>query len=138
MHSTTVDSCLRTTRAKPLAASRTAKAASSTLEDVAIAREKKERYADDAKNMGATYPGPRWCTCTVHPDCSGYNRLAPQTPTSTASADGRGIPRKLPEGLHQPAVVTRPVDRRTPALRPVPRRALRQIHVVQIVALPAL
>jgi hypothetical protein len=37
----------------PLAASRAAKTAASTLEDVA--RVKKEKYADDAKNMGATF-----------------------------------------------------------------------------------
>ncbi len=34
--------------------------------------------------------------------------------------------------------VTRPLDRRIPALWPVPRRARRQIDVVQIVALPSL
>ncbi len=51
----TVDSCLRVitdhTIVNPLAASRAAKTAASTLEDVT--RVKKGKYADDAKNMGA-------------------------------------------------------------------------------------
>jgi hypothetical protein len=50
----------------PLAASRAAKTAASTLEDVRVARVKKEKYADDAKNMGATF------TPLV---CSVYGRL---------------------------------------------------------------
>jgi hypothetical protein len=85
----------------PLAASRAAMArapsphaAASTLEDVA--RVKTEKYADDAKNMGATFT-PLVCSVygLLHPDVLALLRLqsaraaAPQTPTSTASADGR-------------------------------------------------
>jgi hypothetical protein len=47
----------------PLAASRAAKTAASTLEDVA--RVKKEKYADDAKNMGATFT-PLVCSVYGH------------------------------------------------------------------------
>ena len=58
----------------PLAASRAAKTAASTLEDVA--RVKKEKYADDAKNMGATFT-PLVCSVygLLHPDALALLRL---------------------------------------------------------------
>jgi hypothetical protein len=96
----------------PLAASRAAKPAASTLEDVA--RLKTEKYADDAKNMGAHgrdvhERSPRWCarsTASCTPMSSRYfgcNRPAPQTPTSTASRC-IGAPRRT-EGFHQSAAL---------------------------------
>jgi hypothetical protein len=76
--STRVDSCLRTgpdhTIVNPLAASRAAKTAASTLEDVA--RVRKEKYADDATNMGATF---------APLVCSVYGLLQVATPRCDAS-----------------------------------------------------